>query len=255
MAGAIVGRDTLPRLYALPIDDVYAVTPQLILNLQAAPAPTLSNFIAGRNAAALDAVRQLAPGRALYLWGVPGCGRSHLLQALCASLDQAGHYLAAQTPLEQYQQLAQNLPAATRLLAVDDVHQLDEARQAAVFGLYNLWRTQSKASAAFALLLAGDTAPMNLPLREDLRTRLGWDLVFRLEPLDDDDRAAALLQQAEQRGLRLGQEVIIWILTHYSRNMGQLVGLMDALDRYSLARHRAITLPLLKELLTQQQRS
>jgi len=240
-------------LNAPPIDDVYAVTPQLILNLQAAPAPTLSNFIAGRNAAALDAVRQLAPGRALYLWGVPGCGRSHLLRALA----DAAHYLDAQTPVGRYQRLAQSLPDATRfdatrLLAVDDVHQLDEARQAALFGLYNLWRTQGNGTSAFALLLAGDNAPMNLPLREDLRTRLGWDLVFRLEPLDDDDRATALSQQAEQRGLRLGQEVIIWILTHYSRNMGQLVGLMDALDRYSLARHRAITLPLLKELLTQQ---
>jgi len=222
------------------------VTAQLILNLQAAPAPTLSNFIVGRNAAVLDAVRQLEPGRALYLWGVPGCGRSHILQASCAD---GAHYLHAHTPLERYQALLHTLPPATPLLAVDDVHKLDAPRQAAVFGLYNLWRAQGHHT--FALLLAGDNTPMNLPLREDLRTRLGWDLVFRLEPLDDDDRATALLHQAEQRGLRLGREVIPWILTHYSRNMGQLVQLMDALDRYSLAQHRAITLPLIKELLTQ----
>jgi len=65
------------------------VTPQLVLSLQTAPAPTLANFIVGRNAAALDAVRQLAPGRALYLWSAPGCGRSHLLRARCAPGETA----------------------------------------------------------------------------------------------------------------------------------------------------------------------
>jgi DnaA family protein len=105
---------------------------------------------------------------------------------------------------------------------------------------------------AFALLLAGDQPPLAMPLREDLRTRLGWDLVMRLEQLSDADRAEALAQQAQQRGLRLGPEVIIWILTHHSRDMGKLSALIDALDRYSLARHRAITVPLLKELLTAQ---
>jgi len=239
------------------------VTPQLVLSLQTAPAPTLANFIVGRNAAALDAVRQLAPGRALYLWGAPGCGRSHLLRARCAPGETAAVdapdggaldacFLAPQTPVARWQALAHSLPASVRLLAVDDVHRLDDARQAALFGLYNLWRTQGNSREAFALLLAGDAAPMTLPLREDLRTRLGWDVVFRLESLNDDERAAALSQQAAQRGLRLGQEVIVWILTHYSRNMGQLVALVDALDHYSLARHRAVTLPLLKELLAQQ---
>lgn len=223
------------------------MTQQLILDLPAAPEPTLSGFVEGRNAAALDALRQLQPGRALYLWGPSGCGRSHLLRALCT--ETPGRYLDADTDAAQYASLAGGEAELPRLVAIDDVHRLDEPRQAALFTLYNLWRETAGGARAFALLLAGDQSPMGMPLREDLRTRLGWDLVFRLEQLSDDDRATAMAVQAQQRGLRLGPEVIAWILTHYSRDMSQLTALIDALDRYSLARHRAITLPLLKELL------
>lgn len=229
------------------------MTQQLILDLSAAPDPTLSGFVEGRNAAVLDALRQLQPGHALYLWGPSGSGRSHLLRALCAETPEApGRYLDAGTPLAQYAELARDEAGPARLIAIDDVHKLDDARQAALFTLYNLWRETAGGARAFALLLAGDQSPMGMPLREDLRTRLGWDLVLRLEQLSDEDRAMAMAGQAHQRGLRLGPEVINWILTHYSRDMGQLSALIDALDRYSLARHRAITLPLLKELLATQ---
>src|SRR3546814_7830418 len=44
-----------------------------------------------------------------------------------------------------------------------------------------------------------------------------------------------------------------WVLTHYARDMGRLSALVDALDRYSLEKHRAITLPLLKDLLATDQ--
>ncbi|MCB5364521.1 DnaA regulatory inactivator Hda [Pusillimonas sp. CC-YST705] len=229
------------------------MTQQLILDLPAAPAPTLSGYVVGGNAAALDALKQLQPGRALYLWGPSGSGRSHLLQALCAQSSAGqGSYLNAASPLHDYTELTQGDTPLSALVAIDDVHLLDESRQAALFTLYNLWREAAGGASAFPLLLAGDQSPLGMPLREDLRTRLGWDLVIRLEQLSDEDRATAMAGQAHQRGLRLGPEVINWILTHYSRDMGQLSALIDALDRYSLARHRAITIPLLKELLASQ---
>ena len=141
------------------------------------------------------------------------------------------------------------------LVAIDDVGELGAEAQAALFALYNRWRTAAGTPGAFALLLAGDRAPMGMALREDLRTRLGWDLVYRLEQLSDQDRAAALRERAQARGLRLGDEVLGWILTHCDRDMGRLTALVDALDRYSLARHRPITLPLLKDLLADAQQT
>lgn len=227
------------------------MTQQLILDLLGAPPPSLDNFIVGENGAAVDALRHFQPGRAIYLWGPPGAGRSHLLKAMAAG--PASHYFDAQSPSDNLRDLASAESASPALVAIDDVHLLDEPAQAALFALYNRWRETAAGERAFALLVAGDRAPLTMPLREDLRTRLGWDLVFRLEQLSDHDRADALRTQAGERGLQLSPEVIGWILTHYARDMGRLTALVDALDRYSLEKHRAITLPLLKDLLASSQ--
>src|SRR5690606_31499370 len=99
-----------------------------------------------------------------------------------------------------------------RLIAVDNVEDLDDEGQAALFSLYNRWREVASTARGFALVLAGDRAPLAMPLREDLRTRLGWDLTFRLEQLSDDDRARALSKRAGDRGLQLSPEVVNWVL-------------------------------------------
>lgn len=220
---------------------------QLILDLLPPPQPTLENFIAAGNGAALQALRQLGPGRALYLWGPPGAGRTHLLRALAAA--PACLYFNARDDAGPLRELAAEDTTPPWLVALDDIGHFGPDGQAAVFALYNRWRTVAQTPQAFAMLLSGDRAPMAMPLREDLRTRLGWDLSFRLELLSDQERAAALAQRAGERGLQLSAEVVNWILTHYARDMGKLTALLDALDRYSMERQRAITLPLLRELL------
>ncbi|OWT60410.1 DnaA regulatory inactivator Hda [Candidimonas nitroreducens] len=220
---------------------------QLILDLLPPPRPTLENFIAAGNGAALQALRELQPGRAVYLWGPPGAGRTHLLRALGEAPDCL--YIGATDDPAPLNELATGDAAPPRLVAVDDVGSLGPAGQAAVFALYNRWRAAAHTPQAYAMLVAGERAPMAMPLREDLRTRLGWDLSFRLELLSDDERAAALASRAAERGLQLSAEVLNWVLTHYARDMGKLTALLDALDRYSMEKQRAITLPLLRELL------
>ncbi|CAM3833131.1 Chromosomal replication initiator protein DnaA OS=Castellaniella defragrans (strain DSM / CCUG 39792 / 65Phen) OX=1437824 GN=BN940_15131 PE=4 SV=1 [Castellaniella denitrificans] len=220
---------------------------QLLLDILPGTMPSLDGFVAGANQAALEAVRGLAPGRAVYLWGGVGSGRSHLLRARAQG---AGcHYLDARSPAQRLHALATDEDQALSLVAVDDVADLNPAAQAALFALFNRWRTAAGTPGAFALLTAGDRAPLTMPLREDLRTRLGWDLVYRLEQLSDEDRAQALRDRAQQRGLQLSDEVLRWILTRCDRDMERLAALVDTLDQYSLARHRPITLPLLKDLL------
>ena len=224
-----------------------SMTQQLLLDILPGALPTLAGFVAGANQAAVDAVGALSPGHALYLWGGPGSGRSHLLRARAQA--QGGHYLDARTPARWLQALATDEDRALTLVAVDDVNDLNDAAQAALFALFNRWRASASTPDAFALLTAGDRAPLTMPLREDLRTRLGWDLVFRIEQLSDEDRAQALRDRALQRGLKLPDDVLHWILIHHDRDMGRLTALIDALDQYSLARHRPVTLPLLKDLL------
>lgn len=209
---------------------------QLALDLLAPAAPTLENFVIGRNAEAVDALRRLAAGtageRIVYLWGEPGCGRSHLLQALAAV---AGERLWQ----------ADDGADAAGLTLVDDAEQLDEAAQTTLFNRLNTVRARADA----ACVATGGAPPARLPLREDLRTRLAWGLVYRLHPLADADKAEALRAHAAARGLAVGADVIDYLLTHLPRDMRTLAAALDALDGFALAHRRALTVALVRQWL------
>ena len=134
---------------------------QLILDLLPAPPPSLDNFVAGRNAAALDALRHCEAGRAIYLWGPQGVGRSHLLRGVCRLMN--GLYHEAQEAPASLRELATADTLAVRLVAVDDVQALDAEGQAALFALYNRWRESASTRHAFALILAEATEDRAAP--------------------------------------------------------------------------------------------
>jgi DnaA-homolog protein len=211
---------------------------QLALDITAPPAPTFDNFIVGRNAEAIAHVRAAMAGsgeRFVYLWGEPGSGRTHLLKAAASATNAAYVACAAHTVFDD----------AATLLAADDVENLDADAQVALFHRYNTLREQGG-----GLIASGRVPPVQLTLRADLMTRLGWGLVVQLHALSDDEKAQALAQHAKARGFTLSQEVIAYLLTHAARDMGTLFATLDALDRYSLETRRAITVPLVREWLS-----
>ena len=213
---------------------------QLLLQLAPAPAPTLDNFVRGRNAAALQALRDIAAGaggeRFVYLWGEPGSGRTHLLRGLVqAAVARKALYLAGAPG---------GAAADAGVIALDDVQRLGAGGQIELFDLYNRVR-----AAGGALIAAGDAAPAQLALRADLRSRLAWGLAFQLHPLSDAEKAAALRAHARARSLALSEDVIAYLLQHARRDMASLIGILDALDRHSLEQKRRITLPLLRDAL------
>lgn len=188
----------------------------------ARPAPTLENFVAGRNGELIARLRSLDFRHVLYLWGAPSCGKSHLI-------DAVRHTHGA------------------RVIVADDAQALDARAQEALFDAYNA-RTAAP-DAAPSLVVAGSAPPRQLPIREDLRSRLGAGLVFEVHGLSDDEKRAALVVAARERGLVLADDFTSYLLTHFTRDLRSLVGLLDAVDRYALATKRAVTLPLLRELL------
>ena len=200
---------------------------QLVLDLAPAVEPDFDNYIAGPNAEAVAAVRRFAAGSTsdavLYLWGEPGSGRTHLLRAAAR--------------------------ANPRLIAADDVENLDQAGQRRLFAAVNAAR-----EGAPPVLAAGSQPPAQLGLREDLRTRLAWGLVYQLRPLGDAEKALHLRAEAARRGLRLPDEVVGYLLTRLPRDLPSLNSVLDALDRYSLAAKRPVTLPLVREALERKSR-
>lgn len=223
---------------------------QLILDILPPAEPTFENMVPGTNAAVISAAQNLAPGETIYIWGSDGSGRSHLLRA-CANLH-AGFYAG---PASEAQQILGSLldsQSIPKCVAIDDVHLLCTDALGSLFGLYNRWRESAGSQESFRLIVAGDRAPLQMTCREDLRTRLGWGAVFRLSPLSDEDKHAALMSHAQQRGMPLSEDVIGWLLTHGSRDIRKLFATLDALDRHALANHRPLTLPLLKNMMAQQ---
>jgi len=224
---------------------------QLLLDLGTPPPSTFETFLDGDNHELLTRLRrlrlELAGGpladRTFYIWGEPGSGRSHLLHALCheAPAGQAA-FLGPQSPLAAF-----SFEPAVALYCVDDCHALTPTQQIALFNLFN----EVRAHPASALITTGNAPPLGLEVREDLRTRMGWGLVFHLRALSDADKLAALKQAARARGLTLADDVPPYLLTHFQRDMPSLMGLLDALDRYSLEQQRAVTLPLLRAMLAQ----
>ncbi len=217
---------------------------QLTLDLAAEEPQTLDTFVTGRNAELTHLLRRfsqtetgLLTDRFVYIWGDSGAGKSHLLQAL-ATLPHA-RFIAADAHADAFM----FAPGVT-LYLLDDCDKLSAASQIAAFNLFNEVREHGA-----LLVTAGAMAPAVLPVREDLRTRMGWGLIYHVHELTDDEKIAALTLAAHNRGLVVSPGVLPYLITHFQRDMRSLSAMLDALDRYSLETQRPITLPLLRSLL------
>lgn len=226
---------------------------QLLLDLSRPPPATFDNFIADGNLELIEYLRNLAASltsrtahrladRTYYLWGPPGSGRSHLLHALCHAACGQACYLGPSYPPTAFE-----FDPRVALYAIDDCDALSNAQQIALFHLFN----EVYAHPASILVAAGATAPLGLAMREDLRTRLGWGLVFQLTPLSDAAKLKALMHAAHARGIALDAEVPAYLLKHCHRDMPNLMAWLNALDRFSLEHKRTVTLPLVRTMLAQ----
>jgi DnaA family protein len=206
---------------------------------------SFDTFVPGANAMALEHLRAVHAGSApVYLWGPSGSGKTHLLQALAQRFQlqggQVGWFSAADAG-------PWAIDERTDLIVFDACDQFDADQQQSAFALFVDATTRGIPIAA-----AGRLPPVDLPLRDDLRTRLGWGHVLAIQPLSESETRAALRREADRRGLFLSDEVMDYLLTRFTRDLKHLMALLDGLDEYALVNKRAITVPLLKQMLADQ---
>ena len=225
-----------------------ALLAQLPLALMLEDHASFETFVTGSNVAAVEHVRSLASGDAetVWLWGAEGAGKSHLLQAACRAATAAGRramYVA--------------LPAASpailadleqvEVLAIDDVHAIagELAWERPLFVILNAFSSRNG-----ALLLAANAPAAQCGFRvADLQSRGAGAVTYRLAPLGDEGRAAALRRHAAARGLELDAAAAEFLLKRVARDMTALTRWLARLDRASLSAQRRLTIPFIREQL------
>jgi DnaA family protein len=157
---------------------------QMLLDLKPEQPPTLDNFVVGANGELLQRLRDLCDKRsfeALYIWG------PRLRQKPPAG---GGGRRARQSPGGSCSMpprpAAELTLAPGSLLVIDDIEALNPEAQVALFRAFNAARFTG-----LAMLLAGSRPPLRLSLREDLRTRIGQTLIYEIQALSDEEKAAA----------------------------------------------------------------
>lgn len=224
---------------------------QLCLSIELSHEPTLEDYLPGPNAEALAAVAASAAGEGepfLYLLGLAGTGKTHLLHAACGLAHRAGRRAHA-VPLGQPDLAPEILDGleVLDLVALDDLDRVagNPPWEHALFSLFNRLRERAR-----ALLVTASAAPDDLGIRlPDLASRLQWGPRYRLLPLGEPDCERLLTETAGRRGLRLPPEVVRYVMYHHGRDPASLVELVARLDRMSLREQRQPTIPMVRDLI------
>jgi DnaA-homolog protein len=221
---------------------------QIALDIGLVPSASLDNFLTGPNEAALmhlrlwtsNALRSPVP---TYLWGDTASGKTHLLKAVREALRSQGAQVGW---IDATVHEPPEFNPAWSAVLLDDVHLYTAVQQHAAFNWFINAQTEQR-----WVLGAGALPPADLQLRDDLRTRLGWGHVFALHVLTEPERRAVLRREADARGVFLSDDVMDFMLSRFSRDLGSLMQLLQQLDGYALSTKRAITIPLIKNMLEQ----
>lgn len=225
---------------------------QLALAIQLHSEATLGDFHWGNNLLLRQHLYDLLDNKSnqqiLYIWGAPGSGKSHLLQAYCqAEKKHQTLYLPLQMLKEFGPQVIDDLNDQA-VLCIDDIDAIAGHKdwEEALLHLYNRVRDNGEGK----LIVSAQKPPTDTPINlADLKSRLSWGLVIQLNELDDESKIETLQRHAEKRGIELPISVIQFLINRCARNMHDLHQLLNRLDEASLAAQRKITIPFVKQVL------
>jgi len=179
------------------------------------------------------------PGPASVITGPPGSGKTHLAHLFAAA---SGAALVAAAGLGVGD--PPRLLAGGKALVVEDCDGggLDET---ALFHLINL----TKETGRFLLLTATQPPRRWGVALPDLSSRLLAMPVLAIGAPDDSVLAAVLVKLFADRQVRVGEDLVSYLLGRMERSFAAARALVDRLDRAALAGHRPVTVPLARAVL------
>ncbi len=229
------------------------------------PKFTFDTFVVGAcNQFAHAAARSVAtnPSRSynpLFIYGGVGMGKTHLMHAIGRSLSSQGRMRVVYTSserftnevvtgirLERMAQLRQRYRSADVLL-IDDIQLLGnkDRTQEEFFHTFNELHEHQK-----QIVISSDSPPKEIPgLVERLRSRFEWGLMADIQAPDLETKMAILDKKAEVEGIRLPEDVRIFMATRTKTNVRELEGALVKLLAYSSLTGAAINLPMAQQVL------
>jgi chromosomal replication initiator protein len=236
--------------------------PSIILN----PRFTFDTFVVGscnqfaHAAAQAVATRPSKTYNPLFIYGGVGMGKTHLMHAIGRSLiDQHMGMRIIYTSSERFMnemiscikndrmQLFHKHYRSVDALLIDDIQILagKERTQEEFFHTFNeLFEHQKQ------IVISSDTPPKNTPgLVERLRSRFEWGLLVDVQPPDLETKMAILDKKAEMEGIKLPEEVRVFIATRTKSNVRELEGALLKLMAYSSVTDSPVTLTMAQQVL------
>jgi chromosomal replication initiator protein len=230
------------------------------------PKYSFDSFVVGSSnqfvhAACLAVAEQLSKAyNPLFIYGGVGLGKTHLLHAI-------GHLALQRNPRIKVsyvssEKFTNDLINAIRfdatvefrnryrsldLLLIDDIQFIagKERTQEEFFHTFNDLYDSSK-----QLVISSDSLPREIPtLEERLRSRFEWGLIADIQPPDLETKAAILRKKAQAEGVRLPDEVSLFIAKHAKSSIRELEGSLVRLVAHASFAGREVSLELAQEVL------
>ena len=223
---------------------------QLPLGVRLRERASFEAFLAGDNLQAVARLQAAAAGArgVVWLWGAPGCGRTHLLQAVCGG--SAAELRASYLPLADLRAAGPDVLAGADRLDLMCLDDLDQVVGALEFErrLFSVYRDFDERRAGLVVSAAAPPAACRWSLA-DIGSRFGASEVFQVHPLDEDQQVEALRLRATLRGFDLPEETARYLQRRFTRDMSSLCALLERIDTAALSAQRRVTVPFIRETL------
>lgn len=242
------------------MNDNQSLVTQLPLPVTLPVDETFSSFVSGPNEELVSLLSALGHGNdsvlgngrqsLITIVGSEGRGKSHLLYALCHRLEdnKLSHvYLNLEDAAQWHPSVFEGLESL-HVICLDNIHTIagKSGWENALFDLINRVVEVGKCVLVCSSQLGPNHPDFVLP---DLRSRLTWGLTYQLQPLTDDDRKTVIRERAEQRGLRLSEQALVFLLHHADRDLPNLMALLERLDTRSLQEQKKLSVAMVKREL------